>query len=535
MEDTRATALLKELEKARTARCSWEQHWQDIREYVRPVGMDFNRQSAKGNRRTQLIFDGTAVNANEELASGLQSFLTNPVERWFEIQTEDMGEIRDMFEGQLWLEMVSDLIYNEYSRPDTGLNQALSEVYSDLSSYGTSVIYQDWSNGHLRFRSFSLASCFLKEGANGKVDTCYRITKMSTRNVLQEFGRVHHRINDEKDQEKEWTVAHMVFPQTDRLTFGYGPTNKKYASVWVCEETKSIFKESGYRTFCYHCPRWSKLPDEVYGRSPAMTCLPDIKMVNAIERVLIKAAQKIVDPPLMVPSDGFLLPIETSPGSLIFKEPGMTETIEPLLIQGDLPVGMELSNQKRDQIRRAFHSDWLRMEKENKEMTAYEVADRRDEKLRLLAPSLGRIQSELLGPMIERSYELLDFYGYVPQAPGPMLGMLLKVEYVSPASRAQLGAKIIQLGRYIQDLAPAAQIQPDVFDIVDFDEWARQLATARGVSMRVLKSPSRMKQMRDEKQASQELQTAAAIAEPASKAIKNVADAQKLLGSGGMM
>ena len=227
---------------------------------------------------------------------------------------------------------------------------------------------------------------------------------------------------------------------------------------------------------------------------------------------------------MILRNDAFMLPIKTSPGSLIFKE-DEEATITPLETKGNLPWGEEKADQKRKFIQQCFYSDWIRMEKDNVEMTAYEVQDRRDEKLRLLAPIFGRVASELLGPMIARSYTLLNDHGLIPRCPGMIAKAKLRVGYLSPAAMAQSGAKATVISRFLNDLAPMAQINPDVMDAIDLDKTSQFLAIARGVPRTCLRSPEDLKQLRQQKQQAQQMAQAAQTAEPISKSVKNLADA----------
>jgi hypothetical protein len=258
-----------------------------------------------------------------------------------------------------------------------------------------------------------------------------------------------------------------------------------------------------------------------------MKCLPDIKSLNQMEKVILKAAQKAIDPPLMVPDDGYLLPIKTAPGSLIFKEPS-AEKIEALEFKGNIQLSIEYPNQKRDYIRRCFYSEWLKMQKENKEMTAYEVADRRDEKLRLLAPMLARQQTELLGPTIQRTYRLLLAHGRVPPAPAMIQRRKLNVGYISPAARAQLGVKGQSMSQFMQDMIPLAQVDPNVMDTLDMDQMVKKYALIRGVPREIIRNSRDVAAIRERKQKLQEMQQFAQAAEPASNALKNVAQAQQM-------
>ena len=234
---------------------------------------------------------------------------------------------------------------------------------------------------------------------------------------MQRFGdRAPNKVKEERNADKEWKFFHAVYPRKGYNEQRLDTMNMPFESCYVCLDTKEIVEEGGFKSFPYHVPRWSKLASEVYGRSPAMTCLPDIKMVNKMSEVVLKAAQKVIDPPLMVPDDGFLMPIQTAPSSLIFYTPG-SDKIEPLVTNGRVDIGLEMMEQRREHIMKCFYVDFLRMQKLKVEMTAYEVADRREEQLRMMAPMLGRIQTELLGPLVQRTYQILDSAKKIPPAP----------------------------------------------------------------------------------------------------------------------
>ena len=85
----------------------------------------------------------------------------------------------------------------------------------------------------------------------------------------------------------------MVFPRKDNDAYGGIKVKKAYASIWVLLKDKEIITEGGFDSFPYHTARWTKLAGETYGRSPAMTCLPDIRMVNMMSKTIIKAVQLV--------------------------------------------------------------------------------------------------------------------------------------------------------------------------------------------------------------------------------------------------
>ena len=179
-----------------------------------------------------------------------------------------------------------------------------------------------------------------------------------------------------------------------------------FESVYLEYKNGNELSVSGFKEFPFVVPRYLKASHEIYGRSPAMTALPDVKMLNEMSKTTIKAAQKQVDPPLLVPDDGFLLPVRTVPGGLNFYRSGTRDRIEPLNIGANNPLGLNMEEQRRDAIRAVFYVNQLMMQ-QGPQMTATEVIQRNEEKMRLLGPVLGRLQSELLKPLIDRVFNIL--------------------------------------------------------------------------------------------------------------------------------
>jgi hypothetical protein len=189
---------------------------------------------------------------------------------------------------------------------------------------------------------------------------------------------------------------------------------------------------------------------------------------------------------------------------------------------------MDQAEQKRQSIREGFYADWIHMDKENVEMTAYEVQDRRGEKFRMMTPLLGRVTSEQLGPIVARSYALLVERGKILPPPEELEGRKLKIVYIGPVAKAQEEIRAMNNSRLVQDLAPLAQVDMTIMDVIDTDEFARQQARARSTSRKILRSPQQVQQIREQRAQQQMMQQAAAAAEPISKAVKNVADAQRI-------
>ena len=222
-----------------------------------------------------------------------------------------------------------------------------------------------------------------------------------------------------------------------------------FASVYLEASSGDELSVSGFREFPFVVPRYLKASHEIYGRSPAMTALPDVKMLNEMSKTTIKSAQKQVDPPLLVPDDGFILPVRTVPGGLNFYRSGTRDRIEPLNIGANTPLGLNMEEQRRNSIRNAFYVNQLMMQS-GPQMTATEVIQRNEEKMRLLGPVLGRLQSELLKPLIDRAFALILRKKLFAEAPAFLSGKDIEIEYVSPLAKAQKSTELSSIMRAIE-------------------------------------------------------------------------------------
>ena len=525
----KADEVIQRFDDLKADRQIWETTLQEIVDLVRPNAKDFNRTRTKGRERTELIFDATATYANEQFAGGLNGALTNSSETWCNITLAEKGfEASDEENG--YLQAVRDKIFYEYSKSAANFNSTLHEYYLDLGAFGTGVIYQDWNprGRHLIFRTFPLADCMIDESEMGLIDTLYRKVEYTTRQCRQKWGDdVPQKIKESKKPDHLWTFIHGVYPRSDeKMRGGFGNQGFPFASCWVCKDTGTIVSEGGYKQFPYHVSRWMKISGETLGRSPAWNSLPDIRMLQEVKKTLIKQSQLAIAPPLIVDDDGVMLPIKVFPNSLIFKTPG-TDPIKPLEVGSNLAVGNDTVDRLQESIMRQYYADWMRRFKKNERQTATEVMDDRDEMIRLMSPMLGRQQSELLSPMLIRSYELLSDNEAMPPFPQSMANRRINIEYTSPASRAQYASKAQNIQRFITDITPFAQVNPDVMNAFKVEELTGLLAKLRDVPVLVLRSQEEIEEKKQQQQQAQQMQQMAQMGGDVAGAVKDLSVAGK--------
>ena len=492
--------LLKRFGKLVTQRQTWESHWQEVADYMMPRKADVTKQRSKGDKRSELIFDSSPLHAVELLSASLHGMLTNPSTPWFSLRFKNV-DTGDADEANEWLQDTTEKMYDAFNR--SNFQQEIFELYHDLITFGTaSMFIEEDADDIIRFSTRHIGEIYISENNKGRIDTVFRKFKISARAAILQFGEKNVsnalRGTAMKDPYEEVTILHVVYPRENYDPKKKDAKNMPFASCYIELDNKHEISQSGFNEFPYVVPRYLKASFEIYGRSPAMTALPDVKMLNEMSKTTIKAAQKQVDPPLLVPDDGFILPVRTVPGGLNFYRAGTRDRIEPLNIGANNPLGLNMEEQRRNAIRDTFYVNQLMMQN-GPQMTATEVVQRNEEKMRLLGPVLGRLQSELLRPLIDRTFAILLRKKIFRQAPQFLAGQDIQIEYVSPLAKAQRSSELQSIMRAIEIFGSLAQISP-VFDHINIDNLVTHLADIVGVPAKVLNSKAEVNSIRQKKQ-----------------------------------
>jgi len=489
-QSEKAKILLSRFDRLKSQRQNWESHWQEVADYMQPRKADVTKSRSKGDKRTELIFDGSPLQSVELLSASLHGMLTNPSTPWFSLKFKDQG-MEGEDEAKAWLESATEVMYSAFNQ--SNFQQEIFELYHDLITFGTAAMFiEEDEEDNLKFSTRHINEIYISENDKGRIDTVFRKFRISARAAIQKFGNVSTNIAviAKKDPYEEVEILHAVFPRSDFNPAKQDKENMPFESIYMDAESGDELSVSGFKEFPFVVPRYLKASHEIYGRSPAMTALPDVKMLNEMSKTIIKSAQKQVDPPLLVPDDGFLLPVRTVPGGLNFYRAGTRDRIEPLNIGANNTLGLNMEEQRRNSIRNAFYVNQLMMQ-DGPQMTATEVIQRNEEKMRLLGPVLGRLQSELLKPLIDRAFAILMRRNLFAQAPDFLSGQDIEIEYVSPLAKAQKSTELSSIMRAIEIMGSLSNVAP-VFDHINMDKLVRHLTSIVGVPQKILKPQSEL-------------------------------------------
>ena len=499
-----AKQLKDNLSRLQEKRSNWESHWQEVSDYMLPRKAEITKERTRGDKRHTLIYDATAIHALELLAASLHGMLTSSANKWFSLRFKET-DLNSIDEAKEWLEDATSRMYDAIAK--SNFQQEIFECYHDLIAFGTAcLMIEEDPDDVLLFSARHIKELYIQENKKGYVDTIYRRFKMPSQAAADKFG-IENVSRDlvnkaKKNPFDDVQLVHVVRP---RLDFDPGKQDKKnmpFQSIYMEYESGHIISIGGFKESPYVIPRYLKASTEQYGRSPGMNALPDVKVLNKMVENSLKAAAKQIDPPLLIPDDGMLAPVRMSPGSINYYRSGSRDRIEPLNINANNATTLNSENQRRDAIVKMFHVDQLVIS-ENRNMTATEVLQRQEEKMRILGPVLGRLQSELLSPLIIRIFNIMLRQGLFQPAPDILQSQELNIEYVSPMALAQRSQELQSIMRGLELFGSLGQTMP-VMDYIDENGFIKQIIDILGLPAKMIKSDAQVQEIREQRAAEQQ-------------------------------
>ena len=527
-----AKQLKDNLSRLMEKRSNWENHWQEVSDYMLPRKAEITKERARGDKRHTQIFDATAIHALELLAASLHGMLTSSANKWFSLRFKET-ELNSLDEAKEWLEDATSRMYDVIAK--SNFQQEIFECYHDLIAFGTScLMIEEDQDDVLLFSARHIKELYIQENKKGYVDTIYRRFKMPAQAAADKFG-IENISKDlintaKKNPFDEVELVHVIKPRYDFDPQKLDKKNMPFQSIYFEYGSGHIISIGGFKENPYVIPRYLKASTEVYGRSPGMNCLSEVKVINKMVENSLKAAAKQIDPPLLIPDDGMLAPIRMSPGSINYYRSGSRDRIEPLNINANNATTLNSENQRRDAIVKMFHVDQLVIS-ENRNMTATEVVQRQEEKMRILGPVLGRLQSELLSPLIIRIFNIMLRNGLFLPAPEILRSQELNIEYVSPMALAQRSQELQSIMRGLELFGSMAQTMP-VMDYIDENGFIKQIIDILGLPAKMIKSDAEVQQIREERAAQEQQQMAMQQEMAESQMAKNAAPLAKVVQDG---
>jgi len=535
--------LLMRWGQLKTERASWWGHWQEVSTYVLPwSGRYFRQDRDKGNRRNNQIYDNTGIRALRTLGAGLMAGATSPARPWFRLGTHD-PDLNNAQPVKLWLSEVAERMHAVFQKSNT--YRALHQIYEEMGAFGTgsSIVLPDF-NTVIHHYPLTIGEYAIGTDWQGHVTTLYREFEKTVSEVVKEFGIENCSTTTQtmfnNGQLGAWVpIIHAIEPRSDRDPSKRDARNMEWGSYYfeIAGESGKVLRESGFKQFPAVVPRWAVSGGDIYGNSPGMEALGDIKQ---LQHEQLRKAQGIdyqTNPPLQVPDGLKNRDIERLPGGITFVPAGGGTSKIETAFDVNLNLGELLQDIQdvRERIRQSFFSDIFLMlaNSTNPAMTATEVAERHEEKMLMMGPVLERLNNELLLPLIEATFTHMVEMGALPPPPQELAGMDLAVEFISMLAQAQRAIGTNSVDRFVGSLGAVAGMKPDVLDKFDSDAWADAYSDMLGVDPKLILANDHVAVIRQSRAAAQAAQARIAAAQQASEATRNFAQAGQAAQQGG--
>ncbi|WKZ93614.1 portal protein [Chimaeribacter arupi] len=533
--------ILRDQNTMQNSRKTWEQHWEEVAERCLPRASGFTSKKQDGAKRSEKAIDSTPILALERFAAAVESVVTPRTQTWHGLQNERFAEDNEV---QEYYEAVTRILFRIRYAPQANFANQMSENYTSIGAFGNGCIFVDELPGKgTRYICYPLQEIFFEENYQGIVDLVHRKFTLTARQAVQQFGKekLPEFIQNaaERNPLERFEFIHRVAPNDNvRYMDGEpvpGPDGMPWTSHYISLSGKKIVRKGGYHTMPYCIARYYKSPGETYGRGPGMTALPDIKVLNEMNKETLIGAQLANRPPVLVSDDGALDAFSLVPGSI--NAGAVTAQGNALAIPfstGAQPqLGLEMMEQKRQLINDVFLVTLFQILVQNPNMTATEAMLRAQEKGQLLAPTMGRIMSEQLGPMIEREVDICARMGLFPPPPQQLIdaGMEFDIDYKSPLVRMQRADEGSGIAQTLQVAASLAQSKPDIMSLFKMGDILREFGDINGMPRSLIMDADEEAQMQVQQIQQQQLQNVLQTAQPLAQAADSLASAQQKFNS----
>ena len=511
---------------------SWRDGYAQLSNYLLPFSGRYTETDRnRGQRRYGSIYDSTATRALMTLGAGLMSGMSSPARPWFRLGTGDPA-LNNHHTVKLWLHDVQQRMLDLMQRNNT--YQFLHSAYLELGLYGTAATFLDDDFENVLY-GYPLTNGEYRISANyrGDVDTLARKFQKTVAQVVKEFGyeacsQSTKNLYDNGTLDAWVTIYHLVEPRTDRDINSKSAKDMPFAS-WYWEESNksdtSFLRESGYMEFPALCPRWQVFGSDIYGNSPGMVALGDVKQLQHEQLRKAEVIDYQTKPPIQVPSGMKNRDVNMLPGGVTFYDGAPNQRIEPMWnVNLNLQYLREDIMDVRQRINQCFFVDLFLMlsQTDTTQMTATEVAERHEEKLLMLGPTLERLHDEALNPLVERTFNRMMTAGLLPPPPQELQGQELNIEFISILAQAQRAVGVNSTNRFLTTIGGVAQLLPGVMDKINGDALVDSVGDQLGVDPRIIRGQEEVDAMREQQAKAAQAQQAAALAEQAAGAAKDL-------------
>lgn len=500
----------------------WFNNWSSLAEYILPRRSIWLTQNTGGqpspNNMTrglpinQAILDPTGTYAARVCSAGLMSGLASPSRPWFKLKSSLKG-IDIPSEGRVWMDEVEERMYLVLA--GSNFYNSFAQECEDNVIFGTapSIIYEDVED-IIRLYNPTCGEYFCASSSTNRINGLYRYFVMTIAQIVDFFGlencpeEVRSSWKQKSTQlDREMTVAHAIEPNFDiegapKLPGDF--TWRETYWIWATATDRPL-SQAGFKQQPFTVARWSTQSNDAYGRSVGMEVLPDIIQLQVETARKAEGIEKGLRPPLIADMSMKNQPSSILPGHVTYvpnlnSNTGMRSIYE---VNFDLQWVSADIREIQTRVKAGFFNDLFLMLNEsptNGRMTAYEVAQKLQEKLQVLGPVIESLITESLKPKLKRIYSIMQKRKLLPPMPDSMKGIALDVEFISMLALAQKATATGGLERLAALVGNMVAVFPEAKDVLNVDQFINEMNSLLANPEKILNGPEKIKQIRDAQQ-----------------------------------
>ena len=486
--------IKKKYDKTNTHKRQWRNIYEDAYRYALPMRnlYDGYYESAPGQDKMSRVFDSTAIQSTQRFANRLQSGVFPPQRNWCRLTPGEDIPKEQHTEVQTILDNYSERMFSILRQ--SAFDQAMGEFLLELA-VGTAVMLIQPGDDvtPIRFTSVPTFLVSFEEGPHGTVDKVYRRIRKPFRVLDIEYPDIN--IPDEMaqryagdDNENVDLIEATYFMKEDG-TYCYQIIDESGQYELLSRELKS---------FPWVIARYMKASNEIYGRGPVLTALPDIKSLNRSIELTLKNASLSIGGVFTAADDGVLNPstVQILPGAIIpvARNGGpQGESLRPLPRSGDPQLSQIVANDLRQAIKRIMLDESLTPDNMSAR-SATEITAKLSELSQNLGSAFGRLINETMYPVVRRTLEIMDERGMI-QLPLKVNGVQVKIVPTAPLAQAQNMERVQEVLQFAQ----IVQQTPMGQFVLKQDAFLDYLAKSMAVPSEMITTP--MERMELQKQA----------------------------------
>ncbi len=442
--ETAYQKLMSGYASAIEVRDKWKSLFDECYELTMPGRETFDA-GTPGESRTDRIFDETAVTGVQEFASRLQAGLVPTYAQWIDlaagsdIPAEEHEEINEA------LKTITKKVFDTLQ--NSNFNQEVHESFMDLSvSTGVLLAREGNADQPIIWSAIPLPRVALNIGPTGTIDVVYRTHKLRLWEIEELWPKAKVSAEVKRKTESDPNMKFTVIEEERRDRKKTEPTYDYRIAIKDEEDLILSTTYSGFGSSPWIPFRWSKASGEVYGRGPVLNSLPAIKVLNLTIQLILENADMSIQGMWQADDDSVVNvdTIQLLPGTIVPRSSG-SRGLEPLENPGRLDVAQLILDEMRSNVRKALYNETLGPP-EGTPMSATEVSERMAELARQIGSAFGRLQFELVTPVIQRVLYILKKRGEI-QIPS-VNGREVKIVPNSPLSRAQIEQDLTDMERF---------------------------------------------------------------------------------------